>query len=223
MYQVKPISPKLNIPTVIEYDDAKVSVANPQKHDDLRSVLRKYGFRWDYDLRSWNRSATMKTGAARHRAAEIGRAILEAGFAVEFPDEPTMTAAINGTYELEQTRWVCSRGDKFAVSWSRDEDYYAQARRIAGARYSAPEVVVPSASFEDVLDFAEIYDFTLSEGAKKLVETARQQREQILVVDITSMPERKATRRKPKKIIPTGKIADELRDESFRAPTGGGG
>ena len=96
---------------------------------------------------------------------------MAAGFCVRIFDEDLKNMAINGSYRDEQTRWITKRisGEYtgwFAIRWHRyRENFYREVKRIAGSRWSSPNVVVPPEHFEEVLDFAEMYGFELSDGA----------------------------------------------------------
>ncbi len=103
--------------------------------------------------------------------------------------------AISGAFTPECTRWVLSfvSGDYagwFALSWGKADDLYRAAKRIKGSRYAAPYVAVPPEQFEEVLDFAHVYDFRLNTGAREIAEQAKARRDAVLIVKVERAPRR---------------------------------
>ena len=195
-----------------------ISVYFPEKRDDFRVIIKKHGFKWSD---GWHRSPGYRI---LDRAAEIAHVLLANGFIVRIPDKQIREMAITGQNARESSRKISKRiGDKyggwFAISWGRDEDYYAVARRLPRSRYSKPSVVVPPEYFEEVLDFAQRYDFTLSPGAEELVKESRDKKEKMLIVHVEK-PEpveagKKATIKNPKLVVPEQvEIDEELRDDN---------
>lgn len=199
-----------------------VTIHFPEKRDDFREIVKGLGYTWDNGR--WARTIGTFNGPHADRAAEAGHTLLSNGFCIRILDDALRAAAVAGEYTPECTRWIRQviTGEHkgwFEIVWSRDEDFYAAARRITASRYERPFVVVPPEQFEQVLDFATRYDFHLSQGAQQVLERARAARGAML----TTQP---APKRKPRETVaPVGdtppvltvpetvEIADSLKDD----------
>lgn len=165
-----------------------VCVRFPENREDFNTVVRGLGYEWDRAHRQWQRKLQInRTGSARDRAVELGHVLLSHDFCVCVFDADLRTGIIDGTFEQEHTRWIAVlvKGDYvgwFYIQWGHSEDYYDVARRIPKSRYYKPFVVVPPASFAELLDFAERYDFCLTKRAQEVVNQAKEQRQMMLVV-----------------------------------------
>jgi hypothetical protein len=189
-----------------------VAVRFPEAHDKLIALAKSLGYIWQRP--TWERDIKPRNGDVRDRAAEMGHRLLLAGFPVEFADETLAQKAIDADYQPEHTRWITrmvggAYKDWFGIEWGRKEDLYAKAKRLSGARYYKPEVIVPNQHYEQVLDFAAAHDFRLTEAAQALATEARARWESAVLVQPAPKPKAAA---KPKQSIPEG-IADELKDE----------
>lgn len=217
---LKPEKAVSNIAAEIHVDDNVISVYFPKPLDIFNSTVYSMGYAWKNGM--WRRKIDKFAGTAEDRAAELGHTLLSNGFFVCIFDESVRFKVANGDFEPEQTRWIMkrSKGDSvgwFAIRWGCNEDFYDAARRIEDSRYSAPNVVVPSEQFEQVLDFADRYDFKLSEAAQIAVQEARKAKESMLLVQAKSRKQQKApapTKNPPVLAVPASvDIDDELRDE----------
>lgn len=188
---VRPKEPKTETVAEISVSsDDTVKISFPEKREDFWQIVKKeLGYTWSG--RAWERKLTPQNGTPADRAAEAGHTLLAAGFIVRIFDTGIREAAITGAYEPEQTRWIFARvaGAKkytgwFVIEWKRPDDLYAAAKKLPGSRYDSPFVVVPPEQFEQVLDFAETYGFSLSPGAQRAAETARTAKEAMLVVSV---------------------------------------
>jgi hypothetical protein len=169
-----------------------IDISFPERRDDFRELVKKrLKMAWKD---KWIRNLKPQHGTPADRAAEAGHCLLEAGFPIRIFDQAIREKAVFGDYEPEHTRWVMGivSGDHsgwFSIRWSRDEDFYQAARKIPGSRYSKPVVVVPPEQFEQVLDFARMYDFRISEKAREIADTARLTRDNMLVAKVGPGPE----------------------------------
>jgi len=219
---VRPENPVTETVAEIRALEDSVEISFPERRDDFREIVKNtLRMRWDRDKSQWRRVTNKKSGAPVDRAVEAGYRLLVAGFPVRIYDEELRQKAIAGDYEPECTRWIMKRvsGDYagwFVIEWGRGEDFYKVARKISGSKYDRPDVVVPPEKYDEVLDFAEMYEFQLSEGAQEVVETARRIKENSVVANI-ELPKEK------QKLVPSDKppvlevpeevdIADELKD-----------
>jgi hypothetical protein len=179
---IRPAEAKSEIVAEIAIDGGTISVHYPEKDDDLRAIVKGLKYRW-ID-RAWRRTFTAKQGPVVDRAAEVAHHLLAAGFVVQILNPEAREKAVSGEYTPEQTRWISARDDRFIFTWGKDEDYYQVARRIPGSRYESPHVTVPSVQFEQVLDFADRYSFSLDASAQRLAEKAKAEKEAALIVEV---------------------------------------
>ncbi len=216
---VRPENPKTETVAEIRVLDEALEISFPERRDDFREVVRGMGFKWESSC--WRRKLTAKNGTPQDRAAETGHRLLAAGFPIRIYDESIREKAISGDYELECTRWVQLRtGEKYngwlAINWDRADDFYKAAKRIAGARWSSPSMVVPPENFEEVLDFAQMYGFKVSQAAQEAIDAARMARENTLVAKVSAPSSRDkmvADGRPPVLEVPAEVgIADEFKD-----------
>jgi len=209
-----------NIAAEIYIDGDVVSIFFPKPHDAFNEIVRSLGYSWKNGL--WKRKIDKFAGTPEDRAVELGHTLLANGFFVRFFDEALRSRIAKEDFEPEQTRWIMkrSKGDYvgwFAIRWGSAEDFYDAARRIADSRYSKPNIMVPPEQFEQVLDFAERYDFRLSEEAQIAMQEARKVKESMLLVQAKPRKWQKApapsASPKALKVPNIVEIDDDLRDE----------
>lgn len=202
----------------IKVDGNVIRVRFPEMVEEFRKTVRfELSMKWNGS--EWEREILPRHGTVSDRAAEVGHTLLASGFIVRIEDPMVREKAISGDYKEECTRWILARisGNYegwLVVSWKRPDDFYKAAKRISGSRYSRPHVVVPPQNFDEVLDFSEQYGFKISEGAQKVIDKAREEKEKSILVD-AKKPSRDG-------IVADGKpqpleVPEEVRiDEEFR-------
>lgn len=186
----------------------------PEKNDGFIKLVKGHGYSWDRSQTAWYRSLPKRAGDPIDLAAEIGVVLLSTGYPVEFEDPQAQQRALEGSYKPETTRWILRRDDGqytgwLNIIWGKKEDFYKDACSLRGARYNPPGIVVPADNFDEVEDFADVNDFSISEVAQQAIAEAKERQKNALVFD-GSLPKKKE---KKKNAAPTGKIADELLDE----------
>jgi hypothetical protein len=164
-----------------------IRIAFPEKREDFRALVKAKDYHWDATRLTWTRGITQWSGPVEDRAAEIGNAILAAGFLVRIHDPAIRAAAVAATFAPERKRWVRARttgpyAGWLALSWARDDDLYSKAKALRGARYDKPWVVVPATQYAAIEDFADAYDLAISQEARTLLDAARTAHEQALLV-----------------------------------------
>ena len=216
---VRPEKPLTDTVAEIRVLESSIEIYFPERRDDFRELVKEnLKMIWKD---KWVRNLKPRHGTPADRAAEAGHCLLAAGFPIRIFDQIIREKAISGNYEPEHTRWIMGmvKGDYtgwFSISWSRDEDFYKAARKIPGSRYDKPNVVIPAEQFEQVLDFAQMYGFKVSEKAQGFADAARVSRDNMLVAKVGLGPEQEH-------VIPLGKppllevpqdvgIADEFKD-----------
>ncbi len=186
---VRPEKPITETVAEIRAGDKFVEVIFPEKREDFRQLVRfKLGYKWTETR--WRRDLKPINGTPHDRAAELGNCLLAAGFPIRIFDDTLRVHAVFGSYERESKRWIMVRttgqyNGWFVINWPRDEDFYKSAKRLRGARYDKPFVVVPAEQFQEVLDFADMYQFSISDGARKVVQTAHTVRANALTASVT--------------------------------------
>ena len=213
---LRPENPVTEAVAVIALSDSDdIRIEFPEKRDDFRAVVKQYGYRYDY---CWHRGGGPNP---LDRAAEIGQAFLAANFIIRIPEQKIREKVISGQFEREHTRMIWRRGSGkykgwFAIEWRRNEDYYEVARKLPRSRYGKPFVVVPQEYFDEVLDFARMYDFKLSPGAEEIVKEQQGKKEKILVVRVEK-PEPVAAGKKASGKIPQLEVPENVEiDEGLR-------
>lgn len=160
-----------------------------EQNEAFRQLARELRFRWNETEFRRERKITAQTGSVDDRLTEAAYKLLTAGFIVSVPEGTDAERITAGDYADEHTRWVMSRTSGkyagwFAIQWAYGEELYFKAKALPGARYSKPMVVVPQEYFEEVADFAGLYDFRFSDGAEKLMTEAREKRLQMVRVEL---------------------------------------
>lgn len=181
---IRPANPIYSGVARIRITVSEVSVFVPDKHDTFRDVVRSLGYKWDGDV--WTKSA--KPEKVLDAAAELGHELLSAGFWVAPPMGTVRDLIIKETFEREPRRKILRvasglRKGWFAIQWPRSDNLYDAAKRIGGSRYSSPSVVVPPEFYDEVIDFAEVYDFWISPAAQEVIDQARAALNAALLVD----------------------------------------
>jgi len=196
-------------------------VKYPEYNEKFREIMRKHDFKWSH---GWSREIKPINGTIQDRAVEIGNKLLAAGFPIRIYDKSLRERAIAGDYEPECHRWVLLReaGAEYvgwlSIKWDEyDDKLYRAAKRIAGARWSQGAMMAPVESYDEVLDFAKMYGFKISERAQVAINNAKAIKEKSLVTgikvpDSAKLPEPGA--KPPKLEVPKEVDVDEsLRDQ----------
>lgn len=157
----------------VTYTETQVTVESPKDPTVIQTV-KAAGFRWnDY---AWKLDIDVLTGKAGDRAAEIANKLLNAGYQVTVPAS-IHQAAVSGNYEPRCTRWISrykDDDDHVYVSWNRDDDMYDRAKEITGAKWvSRRGMRVPTSSADEIEDFAQLYGFQITDGAKEAIAEYR--------------------------------------------------
>jgi hypothetical protein len=215
---VRPEAPITETVAEIKSIETRVIVSFPEKIEAFRLLMRSNGFTWSGQ--AWERKLNTRNGTPQDRAAEIGHILLGSGFIIRIYDESVRRMAIDGGYREEQTRWITaytsgSEQGRLCISWGRDEDFYKAAKRLPTAHYVKPALSVAAEQFEQLLDFAEINDFSISAAAMQVIEAARAAKEGALVarVELADKPHVGDDGKPGKMEAPDNvEVDDELRD-----------
>ncbi len=219
---VRPETPVTEAVAEISLHGSEIAVQFPEKREDFRELVRfQLGYSWMNER--WQRAIASHNGTVEDRAVELGHRLLAAGFPVRIFDEAIRAKAVSGDYEPECTRWILKRiageyAGWFALTWGRQEDFYVAAKRLKQSRYAKPDVVVPPEQWEEVLDFARMYDFRVGESAQALATQAKALREQMLTIQVAPVPRQRRTEAPPEKPVPLAvpddiEVLEEFREE----------
>ena len=192
---VRPGKPITETVAEIRAGETFVEVSFPEKREDFWKLI-KPGLGYTWSGKCWRRDLKPTNGTPHDRAAETGNRLLAAGYPIRIFDDTLRVHAVYGTFEPESKRWIMARttGDYagwFAIRWPRDEDFYKSAKRLRGSKYDKPDVVVPAEQYQEVLDFAEMYQFSISAGAQKVIDTARSVRENAMTASVKAPEDRR--------------------------------
>jgi hypothetical protein len=217
---VRPESPITETVAEIRLLESSIEVLFPEKREDFWKVIKKQlGYYWSENC--WKKDITATTTGMSDFAAETGNTLLSAGFIICIFDEDIRNAAASGNFVADSGRWISKRikGDYegwFAIRWNEDSQaLYNAARKLPGSKWSKPDVVVRPEHFEQVLDFADMYEFNLSAGAQDLVEEAQSAKDAAMTASVSKvehdLPQPGA---KPRKLaVPESvEVADEFKD-----------
>lgn len=189
MYPVYPEGFKYKEEACIKIDGEVINVYFP-KDSTFIEIVKDLGYKWGF---CWNLKKTSTNGDLKDRAAELGNKLLNGGFPIRVYDEYVKEKAINGTFEPECKRWILVRssGDykgRLTIWWKGQNDkLYNIARKLPGSKYSSPSVVVKVNYWQEVMDFAEMYSFKVSDAAARAIEEYKKSLETVEVVAPTKV------------------------------------
>lgn len=182
---LRPETPVSYQTVTIQTTDRCIMVAIRDREDRFRSVLRTLGYAWDRPSRQWFKQTNQFTGTLDDRLVELVTTLLRSGYIVALPRPDLIERVSAADYLPEHRRWIKKQlaTGWFLIVWPRAEDYYTRAMRISGSRYDGGGVViVPPESYNEILDFAEMYDFRISTGARELANEAQQRFESMIMI-----------------------------------------
>lgn len=217
---IRPKNEKTPLVAEISVTEERISVCIDEKNSCFIAVVKELGYSWSGSC--WQRTVTAASGPVGDRTAELGHRLLDAGFPICIMDADIRKKAVDGNYQAETTRWIFGRTNGkyvgwFVVKWGKNDDFYAAAKRLPGACYDRPSVVVPPDAFAEVEDFAAIHGFSMSDVARGCADAARAAKESELVISPAETVRQKGVKvnTKPSKLeVPeTVEVCDDLRDD----------
>lgn len=220
---IRPTETTTSLVAEIRIEDNVVIARYPEKDDTFREIVKSVKLTWDNG--QWTRRTLIKSGSTLDRATELGVKLLAAGFPIRVQPEELQAKILKAEYEPETSRWIlqCAEAKTnrscFMVQWNREDgDYYDRAKQLPGAKWvSSKGMQVPPEAFREVQDFADRYQFRLSDGANLIIKDAQAAYEAAMVADV-SVPESKALpgTGRPKLTADQvdGEIDENLRDDN---------
>ena len=157
---------------------------------------------------------TGRMGRPEDRIVEAGNRLLNAGVPIKIKKD-LLQKAIDGDYKPHIRKWITSDGTSLYISWERDLDYYDEAKRLPGARWaSGVGMKVKSNYFEEIREFAKLYDFAISKKAKNVLEKAEEKAKGIRTVKPQQKEDTADKKADLKDIMKSSRdILDDLRDD----------
>lgn len=176
--------------------DREIRLIFPERRDDFAALVKR--FKYGFPSGCWCRVFPESIDVI-DRAAEIGNELLCEGYCVQIDSPQVQSRMLGRSFVPEPFKTIkrVTKGvfkDYFILEWAKADDCYSEAMKLTAARYSDGAVYVPSEHYLEVEDFAEINDFSMSEGAIALASEARLIRESAIVVNPKRKP-RKSTKK----------------------------
>lgn len=207
---VRPKEQKTNVIATIEPGADRIKVVS-DKNILIIDTVRGAGFKWNELW--WQFPISERTGTADDRMIEIGNKLLNAGVPIKIKKE-LIDKAVNGDYKPYTTKWIDSDGLRIIIYWGSDFNYCDEALAIPSAYYkSRVGVIVKQDYFEEIREFAKLYDFKITTVADELL---RKVEEKIKGARIVIPKSREIVDDKPnlKDIMDSSRdVLDDLRDE----------
>lgn len=146
------------------------------RNDTLRVLVKDLGCGWSSDNRCWERDIIPQNGTVEDRAAELANKVLAGGFAVTVMDADIRRKAVEADFKPEHYNWISlfTAGDyegNLCIKWrGRNEHLYQLASSLPYAKWAKVGVSVRIEYYKEVLDFAELYDFRLTQAAQDTID-----------------------------------------------------
>lgn len=159
----------------------KVIKAFYEKNEKFIEIVKSLNYKWNG---VWERTLGWNMGSYIDRAAELGNVLLNEGFSVCIFNEEIRRKAIEGDYVTECRKWILFKNSKLNI-WIIDKNdfLYKKARKLSGSSWDSPNVTVPIQNYEEVLDFAELYGFKITETVEKAIKEYKEKTESITRVE----------------------------------------
>lgn len=184
-FMLRPVQPVATSVARLSISGDSLRVLFPELNKDFQALMHNSKMEWErpHWTRTFNLSADLD-----HKCAELADSALKEGFCVIVPSETIAQLIVQENYQRTVRRAILVDDSPeyygwFCIWWDRSENFYDAARRIAGSRWRKPNVLAPPEHWDEVFDFAEMYDFTITNEAKGVAERARSMMESALLVD----------------------------------------
>ena len=143
-----------------------------EKDDNVISCVKKCGFKWRSG--TWKLKITEKMGTADDRIVEVGNRLLSAGVPIE-TKKSLKEKTTQGDFKIRSYKWVDAQDGKLYITWHRDASYYNEAKRLPGAKWvSGVDMMIKPEYFEEINDFVNLYQFSVTKKAKTLLKDAEE-------------------------------------------------
>jgi hypothetical protein len=178
---LRPVEPISEIIASIRVQAQTISIFYPEYKEELRLILKGLFYTWHkpirYQDRCWQRSILTRNGLLEDRLIELCYKLLEVNFIIDLPENYNnlIDKILSGDYHEEQTRWILAHDTELlAIDYNRKkENYYHQARLLPNSHYDKPYVVIKSIYYDQIIDFASLYNFSITEKAMEILTVAK--------------------------------------------------
>ena len=187
-----------------------------QKDAIIISTLKSHGCKWDNSCSRWYHNTGIVNGTAADRMAEIGNALLQAGVPVIIYDSEIRENAITGKFEPKHPRWILEGADgEIEIYWTyRDNDLYRHAKDLPHSSWVLNSIRVSTKYYEEIREFARLYDFKISDKAEKQLELAEEKAKSVSRVTPAAVVNNTDNPDGLKKILNSSKdVLEDLKDE----------
>lgn len=225
---LRPETPKTEAIYKASFKENTIYIQSPEKHDDMYKIVKDFDCIWQWSTKSWYRKIGELSSPVTHRLAELCSLLLNAGFIIDIDDNSIISMIQNQSYEFECKKWIVTgRGDFegwLRVYWKYPKDLYNQALKIQGSKYDSAYkgICVPSEHYQEVLDFANIYECKIHPKARAIIENAKKIKESQISISLELKKDKKDNYSNipklfvPDKInIPEKFIDAKLRNDTF--------
>ncbi len=185
---IRPADPITTTGTSICITATEVIVTTSGKYDAVVEVLKGMRYKFDWSERIWVKKISAKTGNAIDRATETAIKLLANGMPVEMESGTLYNQILTGKYEPACTRWIEEDPEtgKLLMSWpGRSDNLYSAAKHIDTAKWSSGRgMLVSPKAYNEIRDFANLYDFKITGEAEKMLCAAEKEFEAAMIMDV---------------------------------------
>lgn len=142
-----------------------------ERNAAFTSLAHEMNMTWEPRRSAYVRRIDGVTGPLDERCAEIGSKLLLAGFRILVLDEEVRTMICTGAFGWEHGRWILpgSTPTRLKLIFPNDKLLYQRALTL-GAYWTGRSVEINVWHADDLVDFARLYDFRISDEARRLLE-----------------------------------------------------
>jgi hypothetical protein len=200
-----------NTPVEIKLFGDEVRAMFPYRDKEFWDIIKRVlEFEWTGEC--WRKTTDMTGTTLVDLAAEAGNALLNAGYRVRIWDEVIRKKAVSGDYNPQRTRWIfVDDQGNFAIKSNYYDDLYDDARKIAGSKYKKPYVRVVPTEFPELLDFAELFEFSFTNEALELIAEQERIAAEITLADVAPVSTRK--KKRGRQMLNAADVGDEIHED----------
>lgn len=194
----------------ISNDRLSTLARTTMRYDPFVEIIRKFCYHW---TGTWWSKKFHDFESPVDRAAELCALLLDKGFIVDCGDIIAQKAIHGYMPAITRRIMVYEHTKNFSIWWGYPDDFYRQAMFLPGARYDpgSKTVTIPAEFANEVVGFAELHNFSISDRARELIENAPT----ALTVVLTASDEERATWCRPTLVATNLHIPDRLRDVQY--------
>lgn len=157
---------------VIEEVGEEIKVSGGERNEEVRNYLKNKDFSWENY--SWCKKIVKKSyyeDNTIERIAEIGNKLLSLGWAVSIMNSKAREKAIKGDFIPELHKFIIKKEENIKIIWKGQNDkIYKASRELPKSKWNNGGTIVNPVYFREVRDFAELYNFKITDEAEKLLK-----------------------------------------------------